>query len=384
MTGKSTVKPHPSHLRRTLAVVALAVSLGGLAACGSGSDSGGVESPDEAPVATDSGSDPGLDSGSDDGEGADPGAGGEVLVDDDPVAGAPALVPSASFAIENSDQVSSVGMSPDGAQIAVVTQPGLGEPVTITLYDSKSGEVVNSTQADAIGLSLVQWMADNRLVFYADREVEQVWRSWDAATLEEQPAVPLDPTCYAGKADRDTGVVYSSDGLTGMGDDLCRVDTADGSVIRTGAGVLIDPNKFWLVPGSGGVVVEHYPDPNGPSELVTLEGTALTAQSAVELTPGDTVRAVGLTMWMSPYDGPDQLEPGGIPVPPGLSPVASDARTVFVSSNADVVVFVSAVDGSVIGTMPAELNPSFTSDWSIDDSSYVRLTLDGQAEIYQF
>jgi hypothetical protein len=64
--------------------------------------------------------------------------------------------------------------------------------------------------------------------------------------------------------------------------------------------------------------------------------------------------------------------------------VASDSGTVFVASDGDDQVFVSAVDGTVIGTMSAEWNPSFTSDWSLDDSSMVRITLDGQAEIYEF
>jgi hypothetical protein len=34
--------------------------------------------------------------------------------------------------------------------------------------------------------------------------------------------------------------------------------------------------------------------------------------------------------------------------------------------------------------MPAGLKRSFGSDWSIDDSSFIRLVLDGLAEIYQF
>jgi hypothetical protein len=165
---------------------------------------------------------------------------GDVVVDDDPVANAPALVPSATFAIENPDQLSSVAMSPDGTQIAVVTHAELGDPVTIRLHDSTTGE-----------------------------------------------------------ADRNTGVVDASDGLIGMGDDLCRVDAADGSVMRSGAGVLIDPEKFWLVPGSGGVVVADYPNGDGPRELVTLDGASHTPQSAVEVVPGDSVRAVGVTTWLS-------------------------------------------------------------------------------------
>jgi hypothetical protein len=45
-------------------------------------------------------------------------------------------------------------------------------------------------------------------------------------------------------------------------------------------------------------------------------------------------------------------------------------------------VFIFALDGIEIGTMPAGLNPGFASDWSIDDSSFARLTLERQAEVY--
>lgn len=391
MHRSSTAKlPLRGHLSRRLPIAALAVCIGALTACGSGTGSDGVGSSDDAPVVTESGSEQAPDGGAEDGAidpSSDPSSdagSGDDPADDDPVANAPVLVPSATFAIENPDQVSSVAMSPDGTQVAVVTQPALGEPVTITLYDSTSGDVVNNTQADVIGLSIVQWMSDNRLVAYADRESEPVWRSWDGSTLAELPSVPLDFSCYTGQADRNTGVVYASDGLTGVGDDLCRVDTADGTVVRTAEGVLVDPEEFWLDPGSGGVVVTHYPDGDGPKQLVTLDGASLTSQSAVVIEEGG-VRAVGLTTWLSPFDGPERLEPGGFVVPPRLSPDASDAGTVFLSANGtDDFVFVSALDGTVIGTMPAGLNPGFASDWSIDDSSFVRLTLDGQAEIYQF
>ena len=37
-----------------------------------------------------------------------------------------------------------------------------------------------------------------------------------------------------------------------------------------------------------------------------------------------------------------------------------------------------------IGTMPAGMNLGRFADWSIDDSSFARLTIDGQAEIYRF
>ena len=352
--------------------------LGVLGACGSDGDSAPTDLPvstDAAPEATIGGSD-GTDGDGTVGAVTDPG---------DPVAAAPALVPSVTFAIEDADNVSSVAMAPDGSQVAVVTQAGLGDPITITLYDSASGEIVASTQADGIGLSIVQWMADGRLVGYADRETDPVWRSWDTATLDELSPVPLDFTCYTGIADRTTGIVYASDGISTMGPDLCRVDTLDGSVTRSGDGVLVDPETFWLASGTGGVAVRHNPDPAGGQELVVLDGVTLAPVSNVSFAPGDVVQSVGTTTWISPFDGTDRLEPGSIEVPSGLSPEPSDGGTVFVSSNgSDDLVFVSAVDGSVIGTMSAEWNPSFTSDWSLDDSSHVRITLDGQAEIYRF
>jgi hypothetical protein len=228
-------------------------------------------------------------------------------------------------------------------------------------------------------------MADGRLVAFASREAEPMSLSWDGATLAELPSVPLDFSCQQGQADRNSGIVYASDGMSGMGADLCRFDTLDGSVTRSGDGVLTDPDEFWILPGSAGVMVLHNPDPDGASELVVLDADTLApSPSPLGLEPGDGVRAVGVTTWISLFDGPDRLEPGSLEVPPRLSPVASDSGTVFVASDGDDQVFVSAVDGTVIGTMSAEWNPSFTSDWSLDDSSMVRITLDGQAEIYEF
>ena len=360
------------------------LALSVLGACGSDGDSTPADQPasTDGPASTDdlpeptTGGTPSTGGDGTSGTAADPG---------DPMAAAPALVPAMSFAIEDPENIASVAMAPDGSQIAVVTQAGLGDPITITLYDSASGEVVASTEADGIGLSIVQWMADGRLVAYADRETDPVWRSWDTATLDELAPVALDFTCYTGIADRNTGIVYASDGIATMGEDLCRVDTLDGSVTRTGNGVLVDPERFWLAPGSGGVAVRHYPDPSGGQELVILAGDTLAPVSNVSFAQGDVVESVGTTTWVSTFDGPDRLEPGAIPVPRSLSPEPSDAGTVFVSSNgSDDLVFVSAADGSVIGTISAEWNPSFTSDWSLDDSAYVRITLDGQAEIYRF
>lgn len=375
--------------QRLAAGIAIAL-LVGVSACGS--DGGGTDADQPAPVA-DEASDDAADQATDDGTGDVVNDAGDDSASspadpadlDDPIAAAPALTPVVSFAIDDPDNLSSVAMAPDGTEVAVMTQVGLGDPITITLYDAATGAVVNTTNVvDAIALSNLQWMADGRIVSYADREMDPVWRSWDAASLDELPAVALDVSCYTGKADRNTGIVYASDGLVGMGDDLCRFDTADGSVTRSGDGVLVSPESFWLVPGSGGVAVRHNPDPEGGSELVVLDGDSLAPVSSVSYEQGDAVQAVGATTWLSPFDGSDRLEPGAIPVP-RLSPEVSDGGTVFTASNgSDDVVFVSAADGSVIGTMSAEWNQSFTSDWSIDDTSFVRVTLDGQAEIYEF
>lgn len=63
----------------------------------------------------------------------------------------------------------------------------------------------------------------------------------------------------------------------------------------------------------------------------------------------------------------------------------SAAGTVFVAViGGESVAFVSAVDGSVIGTMPAELNLSNYGAWSADDASFARVTQAGEVEIYRF
>ena len=300
-----------------------------------------------------------------------------------PTADAPALVPVATFALEEADQVTGVALSPDGATIIVSSQERLGAPLTLRLYDAATGEVLAATGVTGIGLGRLHWMADGRLVS-ADREMNGAWRSWDGATLEGLPNVPQDPTCADGQADKNTGAVYSSDGMVRMGDDLCRVDTSDGSTRRSSSGTLVGPERFWVRPASGEVVVLHSPKPEESMELVTLDGATLAPKASSVVQFDENVVAVGRTAWISrPRSA--RLEPGALPVP-YLSPVrASGAGSYFIYSNGtDDFVFLSAVDGSEIGTMPAGMNLTNFADWSIDDTWFVRLTLDRMVEIYRF
>lgn len=296
---------------------------------------------------------------------------------------APALVPVASFALEEAGQVTGVAMSPDGSRIAVSTQARLGAPIALRLYDASTGEVLATAAVDGIGLGKLHWMADDRLVS-ADREMRGAWRSWDGTTLRELPRVPQDATCADGQADKNTGAVYSSDGLVGMGDDLCRVDTKDGSILRSTPGALVRPERFWVRAAAGEVVVLHSPKPEESLELLTLDGGSLTPAGSMVVQFGEHVEAVARTAWIS-RDGAARLEPGAVQAP-NLSPIRpSGAGAYFVYSNGmDDFVFVSAVDGREIGTMPAGMNLSPFADWSIDDSWFVRLTGERQAEIYRF
>jgi hypothetical protein len=295
----------------------------------------------------------------------------------------PALVPVASFALEEAGQVTGVAMSPDGSRIAVSTQERLGAPITLRLYDASTGEVLATAAVDGIGLGKLHWMADGRLVS-ADREMRGAWRSWDGTNLRELPRVPQDATCADGQADKNTGAVYSSDGMVGMGDDLCRVDTKDGSILRSAPGALVRPERFWVRATAGEVVVLHSPKPEESLELLTLDGASLTPTGSTVVQFGENVEAVARTAWIS-RDRSARLEPGAMPVP-YLSPIQpSGAGTYFVYSNGmDDFVFVSAADGREVGTMPAGMNLSPFADWSIDDSSFVRLTGERQAEIYRF
>ena len=307
---------------------------------------------------------------------------------DDPLADAPILEPATTFALENPDDISSVAMSPDGSTIAIARQAALGEIATITLYDAATGDAGASTEVDVVRLGGLKWMADNRIVAAATNDADPTWRSFDDTTLEALLTVPLDFDCGEGQPDRKAGAIYqSSDGLGGTGEDICRVDTTDGSVIRSGAGVLVEPQDFWVLAESGEVAVLHRPGSNGEIEVVYLDGASLTANSSTTIDLVDefvvSVVAVGASIWINDNQV-SRLEPGSIPatfVDSRSAASVSPAGSVFLrSSTSDVLVLVSAVDGSVIGTMPT----GFYADWSLDDSTFARLTFDGQIEVYRF
>ncbi len=142
-----------------------------------------------------------------------------------PPAAAPVLTPSARFALADDERVGGVAMSPDGSRIVVKTQAKLGAPVTLRAYDATTGAPGPSVTINSVGLWTLHWMADNRLVA-ADRDAQLRWRVWDGTTLAEQAALSQDATCAdGGIADRVTGAVYSTNGISGMGDVICRFDT---------------------------------------------------------------------------------------------------------------------------------------------------------------
>ena len=298
---------------------------------------------------------------------------------------APALAPSASFALADAVGVTSVAMAPDGSRVVVATQERLGAPVTLRAYDASSGAVVATAEVETLGLWRLHWMDDGRLVA-ADRDLRAQWRVWDGSTLAELDPLPQDLTCADGRVDRRSGAVYSSDGMVSMSDVLCRVDTTDGSISRTAEGVIVGAERFWVRADTGEVVVLHAPDPDTSLELLTLDGATLAPKGSVPIPFTEIVRAVGRTAWITTdTDRTARLEPGAIPVP-YLSPiVASAVGRYFVYSNgADDHVFISAVDGQVVGTMPAGMNLATFADWSSDDAWFVRLTVDRTVEVYGF
>lgn len=349
-------RPHPAITPAVLALVPLLL-------WGCGSDS---PSPDSPPSGT--------------AEAAEP-AGGTALSAAAPASAAP-LTPEASFPIQDAGQVTGIALSPDGATVVVSTQERLGSPVTLRLYAATTGEVLATAQASTIGLGKLHWMADNRVVS-ADRDGTPGWRTWDGTTLQEGARLPQDVTCADGQANRNTGAIYSTDGMVGMGDIICRLDTRDGSMVRSAPGLLARPDQFWVRSGSNEVAVLHSPNPEESMELITLDGTTLSRTGSSIIQFGEVVEAVGATAWIS-RDRSQTLEPGGIPAP-DLGPVrASGAGTYFIHSNGmDDFVVVSAVDGSLVGSMPAGMNLSVFADWSIDDSVFARLTLDRGMEIYR-
>lgn len=298
---------------------------------------------------------------------------------------APALAPTASFALADAVGVTSVAMAPDGSRVVVATQERLGAPVTLRAYDASSGEVVATAEVETLGLYRLHWMDDGRLVA-ADRDLRAQWRAWDASTLAELDPLPQDLTCADGRVDRRSGAVYSSDGIVSMSDVLCRVDTTDGSILRSAEGLLVRPERFWVRADTGEVVVLHSPDPDTSLELLTLDGATLAPKGSMPIQFSDYVRAVGRTVWIeNNTDLTARIEPGAISVPYlGNLTVSAAARYFVYANGMDDVVFLSAIDGQVIGTMPAGMNNPAFADWSSDDAWFVRLTVDRMVEVYAF
>lgn len=366
---------------RSSTVVALLLLL---AACGSGDDSTDTSSPDPATSVDVDETTDGGDTVPADTVPADTVPADTVPLDTsagDLVADAPELTPAASFAIDGGELIASIALSPDGATMAVALQDGLGDPVTIRLLDAQTGEPGVETTFDAIGIGRLHWMGDGRLV--ATSETAGLWRSWDGETLEAFPTLPLDYECRATVVDRVAGYAYSV-----LDDDsaVCRTDPDTGEMVRSGDGIA-DIESLWVRPGSAEVLVVHYPDPDAAPELLTLDGSDLSAASSMSLGFGDQIRAVGATTWIDYFEPrSSKLEPGSITAPDVRDRLqASTAGTYFVSANGDNDhVYVSAIDGSIIGTTSAEWNPSLYADWSIDDSVMIRMTLDYQIERYEF
>jgi len=292
----------------------------------------------------------------------------------------PVLEPAAMITPDQPGQFLGVAISPDGARLAVASHTDDG-PYTLGLYDASTGEQLVTAKTGTPRLGRLYWMADNRLV--AASITSDLWLSWDGTTLAELPSFPLGTACWDGRADKQAGAVYSHDGLTSMGENLCRYDSADGSMVRTAEGVLAGGLEFWVVPATGEVKVHR--DSEGATELLTLDGATLTPTSALPLEPGERVEAVGETAWIEDFDGNSRTEPGAIPLPRLHVRWASGAGSIFVSNgDNDDIVFVSAVDGTVIGHIPSgPMNLTF-SDWSLDDSVFARQHSDTMIEVYKF
>lgn len=300
-------------------------------------------------------------------------------------ANASPLTPAATFALATDEKVTNLVVSPDGSRVVVSTQAKLGAPVTLQVYDAASGAPGASVVVNTAGIWRLHWMADNRLVA-ADRDARLRWRVWDGATLAEGQALAQDPTCADGQADRVNGAIYSTDGIAGMGSIICRFDTTNGTMTRSADGLLVKPERFWVRPGANEVLVLHSPNPEVSLELVTLDGRTFARKSAIAVPFGESVEAVGQTIWIANInDRKARLEPGGIAVPYRRSPRASGAGTMFVHSNGgDDYVFNAASDGREIGTVPSGMNLNPFSDWSADDSVFARLTVNRMVEVYRF
>ncbi len=297
---------------------------------------------------------------------------------------APLLTPVATFPVTSTGELGWVAMSPDGSRVAVTSQERLGQPITVTVYDVAEGVSVASVEVPVYGLLRLDWMADGRLVA-PDTEPEPSWHVWSGDTLEPMGTLPLDPQCGAGDADRRAGVVYA---VPIRDDQLCRVDTSDGSIQRSAVGVLSNAERFWVRSSTGEVVVEHAPSPDEAFELVTLDGGTLTAVSSIRLEFVEQLRGVASTAWVdNRQERSSRLEPGAVPAPDlgNVRLTASVAGTMFMTANgSEDHQFLSATDGSVIGRIPAGMNSAF-DDWSIDDRRFVRITADRTTiEVYEF
>jgi hypothetical protein len=299
------------------------------------------------------------------------------------------LAPASSFTVDGVADAGSAVLSPDGSKVAISTQATYGTaPVTIAVFDASTGESLGSIEADIAAPGILRWMADDRLVMIDKAGLEPTWYAWDGATLESSGSVPGVLGCEDGRPDVVTGAVYSTNGLTGMGDVICRFDTGDGSRVLSADGLLVDPQAFWVDSGSDQVLVLHEPNPEA-AELLTLDGSTLTKSTSMVIEFSQTVDAVGSTIWITDTDNAggrtSHLEPAGIAVPSSLDPLATSVGgTVFLTrSDTDQVVFVSATDGAVIGSIPSGLNPVQFSGWSVDDQVFMRLTQDGIVEIYR-
>ena len=227
-------------------------------------------------------------------------------------------------------------------------------------------------------------LADGRLIASSGDSLGDSWLTWDGATLAESGSAPLDYDCGEGQVDVTTGVVYST-----PDDVLCRVDTADGTTSRSPEMAVVSGGVPWVRAGANEVVtVLDTMSEDGSTELVVLDGTTWEQKSSTTVPAGTYVEAAGATtVWFDTTEPRAAvLEPGAIPVPVIRDPISvSAAGTIYLATvDGASVVFVSATDGSVLGTIPAALNLTSYAAWSADDGSFARTTMDRQIEVYRF
>ncbi|MEZ5225305.1 MAG: hypothetical protein R2710_01130 [Acidimicrobiales bacterium] len=362
----------------------LALVLAGLLA-GCGGSEGADQEGATAGVSIEEGTDP---STSGDGSAVDEQADGSgENAGSDSLEDAPLLEPVQRFAVDKGDAVDigGIALSPDGVTVVVALLDDRGSPTSLQFYDAATGTQSQTVEVDAIGMGPLYWSADGRLTSLLLQDGFS-WQSWEPTTFAPMAPVPADPGCADGQLDKATGAVFSTDDLGTMGDTICRVDTLSGEMAVVPDGTLVTPDEFWVRPGSDELVIVHYPDPDA-KELLVLDSATFEPRSRTELTFDQWVKAVGATTWIQDVAASTHvLEPGSIAAPAITAPLrASGAGTMFISADgAENHVVVSATDGSVIGTFPAQMNLSNWSDWSIDDSVFARATLDDHIEIFHF